>query len=594
MLGRKLRAKTKEGKEKDYNRTKLNDNPFPQPPLLPPYEISPDLRKYTLMFIGAILINFLIAGSLAIGMRTIQSDISLAGDVDTLSQNVLFYSLLTAHGQVMFFGVASMITMFFGYYATSKWGRKALSGMKWVKASFWAMEAAVILIFLSSLFGFGAGWYNLMPLTFLPGRFMAWQTFSAATFLVADVLVGISLTIFCIVIIVTLLRGKLPVGTQKMEKVLENEKAIKEGRYPEEEYEQYKDHTHMESLPAGVRWVALLGINGWFTKKWRNVAPAVPILLVAAFVTALVQLSGNHGLFLQLANGFAAIQDPTVASNWLLTKDAWWFFGHPIVYFVLLMGIGALYVFIPRYSSEPFSYSKWNYRPWPFYFTFSILVFAHHMFMDIPNPVWVQMLSQTASLGIVFPSGLTIITILMHMWRAGVSWNITTRFLLAGLAGWAFGGFQGTETGLWGGDIYQHNTMSLPGHIHLIVLLGPVLMGFGLMYATIPDLTKKFMNKTLAEIHFWLTIFGGFGFALLFTVIGIEGAIRREANMPAAFDWAMPWLLFFALSIGIAQFVFVYNFVKTMRRKASQEEMDKYEKQMGRHSKEAGIPTGKV
>ncbi len=560
-----------------------------EPALFPDYKISESLRKYTLMFIGAIIINFLIAGSLAIGMRIMQADVPILGNVDTLSQNVGWYALLTAHGQVMFFGVASMMTMFFGYYATSKWGRKELWGMKAVKASFWVMEGAVILILLSSLLGFGAGWYNLMPLTFLAGSPMAWNSISAGIFLGGDVLVGASLTIFCIVIIVTLLKGKLPVGTQKLEKVYEHEEAIKEG-YPHADYKKFEDHTHMEDLPASVRWVSLLGIGSWFTKKWRMATPAVPILLVSAFVTALVQLSGNHGLFLQLANGFIAIQDPIIASNWLLTKDAWWFFAHPIVYFPLLVGLGALYTFIPRYGKEPISYSKWNYRPWPFYFTFSILVFSHHVFMDIPNPVWVNMLSSVASLGIVFPSGLTIMTVLMHMWRAHVSWNITTRFLIAGLAGWAFGGFQGTETGLWGGDVYQHNTMALPGHIHLIVLLGPVLMGFGIIYAIMPDLVKKFMNKTLAEIHFWLSVFGGFGFAILFTIIGMEGAIRREANMPISFDWAMPWLLFFALTIGIAQFIFVYNFIKTLRRKSTKEEEQRYQKQLTEHSESVGTP----
>ena len=70
------------------------------------------------------------------------------------------------------------------------------------------------------------------------------------------------------------------------------------------------DHTHSEDLPASVRWVILLGINGWFTEKWRRITPAVPILLVAAFVTAMVQIVANPGLFVQLAQGFMSIQNP--------------------------------------------------------------------------------------------------------------------------------------------------------------------------------------------------------------------------------------------------------------------------------------------
>jgi heme/copper-type cytochrome/quinol oxidase subunit 1 len=548
-----------------------------QPPPLPEYDVSPSLKKLALVMIGAMLINFLVAGALALGMRILQTDVSIL-KFDWMPQNVLFYALLTAHGQVMFFGVVSLNTMWFGYYATSKWGRKPLLGMKWAKISFWIMESAVILILISGLSGFGAGWYNLMPLTFMPGRpLLSWGPLASATFLTADVLVGISLTIFCIIIITTILKGKIPIGSQKFGARHDEQEDSSEKSKNESDEKPDLEHTHMENLPAGVRWVSLLGISSWFPKKWREVTPAVPIILVGAFVTAIVQLIGNPGLFLQLAQGFMSISNPTTATNWLLTKDAWWFFAHPIVYFPLLLFLSAWYFFGSRAGDESIRYNKWNYRTWPFYAMFSVLVFSHHVFMDMPNPVWLQMVAQTASLGIVFPSALTIFTFLMFMWRSKVVWNITSRFFIAGILGWAFGGFNGAEFGLWGADIYQHNTMAMPSHIHLILLMGPLLMAFGVIYAILPDLCKKHMSKTLGEIHFWMTLFGGFGFAILFNIIGAEGAIRREAVMPGPFDWAMPLLLFFALCVGIAQLIFVYNFAKTMRRKTTEEEIKEYE-----------------
>jgi len=121
----------------------------------------------------------------------------------------------------------------------------------------------------------------------------------------------------------------------------------------------------------------------------------------------------------------------------------------------------------------------------------------------------------------------------------------------------------GAETGMWGTDIYLHNTLFVVGHIHLILLIGPLLFAFSVI---IPALrynsrSKKHMNKTLGKILFWLTCFGGFGLAILFNIIGTEGAVRREADI-----WAMPYLLFFALLVGIAQFILVYNFATTLRR----------------------------
>ena len=84
-------------------------NRYPrEPPQLPQYDISRSLKKLTLMFIGAMLVNFVIAGVCALGMRFIQTNSVIApfiGAVDSTPRNVLFYSLLTSHGQVMFFGV---------------------------------------------------------------------------------------------------------------------------------------------------------------------------------------------------------------------------------------------------------------------------------------------------------------------------------------------------------------------------------------------------------------------------------------------------------------------------------------------------------
>ncbi len=44
---------------------------------------------------------------------------------------------------------------------------------------------------------------------------VSWGSLASTTFLTADVLVGISLTIFCIIILTTILKGKIPIGSQK-------------------------------------------------------------------------------------------------------------------------------------------------------------------------------------------------------------------------------------------------------------------------------------------------------------------------------------------------------------------------------------------
>ena len=528
----------------------------------PQYEITNELSSLTLLFIICSVIYFLIAGSLAIIMRIIQSKvILLASQQQTFG---LFYAALTVHGQVMFFGFISMLTVGISYYLISKFAKKPLFSMRLAIWSFSLLNGGVILLIVSGTMFFGAGWYNLLPLAFHPGN-NGWSTFAATIFLVADAIIGIGLTLFCVNVIVTVLKGKIAVGMEKTEQGDDN----KHKYHSDDENDSGRvDLLPIENISSGaIRWISILGISSWFPKKYRSAVPTVSIVVVGVFINSVVQLIGNIGLFTQLSTGFMFLLNPNFEPNWLFTKDAWWFFGHPIVYFTLFSFLGAVYYYIPKYAKKTVPYDKWAYRSWPFYFIFTMLVFSHHVFMDTPNPVWLQMLSQAATFGVVFPSGLTIMTVMMYIFRSRIKWNVTSLFMLAGIAGWAFGGFAGAQTGWWGTNVYLHNTLNIVGHIHLVILTGSVLFGLGLIYSIVPSITKRNLNNTLGIIHLMLTVIGGFGISLTFTYLGFAGFIRREADIPQQFAWAMPWLLFFAIVVGFGQIIFAYNLFHTLKRK---------------------------
>jgi len=531
----------------------------------PLYRISKDLSDLTLMFIISSVVFFLAAGTLAIIMRTVQSKLILLGNQQ---QTIgMFYAALTAHGQIMFFGFASMLTVGLSYYLLSKFAKKPLYSMKMSIISYSLMNAASVLLIVSAIMFFGGGWYNLMPLAFHPQN-GGWNIFSTVLFLMADTSIGIGLVFFCVNVIATVLKGNIAAGVQLSEPdeggLFRASSDINDsGRI---------DLIPMINLPASTRWVSALGISSWFPRKYRKAVPAVSIVVVGIFVNAVALLSGTVGLFTQLGMGFGYLLNPDFQPNWLLAKDAFWFFGHPIVYFTLFSFLAAAYYYIPKFTKKTVPFDKWAYRSWPFYFIFAVLVFSHHSYMDMPNPVFVQTVATIASQAVIFPSGLTVMTIMMYLLRSKIRWNISSFFIVTGIAGWVYGGFTGAQTGWWGTDVYLHNTLNVVGHIHLVILMGSVLLGIGLVYGVIADLTKKRLGKTLGMIHLLTTITGGFGLAFMFTYLGLFGVIRREAIIPDQFMWAMPWLLFFALTVGFGQITFAYNLFKTLGRKTTPEE----------------------
>ena len=113
----------------------------------PKYQISKELSDLTKMFIVSSVLYFIVAGSLAIVMRIIQSKIIILGNQPQTSG--LFYGALTVHGQIMFFGFASMITVGISYYLICKFGKKELFSMRLAIWSFSLLNAGAIFLIIS-------------------------------------------------------------------------------------------------------------------------------------------------------------------------------------------------------------------------------------------------------------------------------------------------------------------------------------------------------------------------------------------------------------------------------------------------------------
>ena len=174
----------------------------------PEYEITKDLSDLTLMFIVASIIYFLIAGSMAIVMRVIQSKLMLMGgnQQETLG---LFYAALTGTWS------SNVLWICIDAYNRNKYhlnkqssGKKPLFSMKLAIWSFSSLNAGVILVIVTGTMFLGAGWYDLMPLIFHPGN-NGWNTLSAVAFLNAQVLIAVGITLFCINIIAIVFSGKI-------------------------------------------------------------------------------------------------------------------------------------------------------------------------------------------------------------------------------------------------------------------------------------------------------------------------------------------------------------------------------------------------
>ena len=119
-----------------FEKYKAEEGPVPE------YGVSQELSSLTIAFIVSSIIYFLAAGSLAIVMRIIQSGVMLP--LDQPVRNVIFYSSLTIHGQLMFFGFLSMLTIGISYFLLSKFAKKPLISMRFAVLSFILMNSGAV------------------------------------------------------------------------------------------------------------------------------------------------------------------------------------------------------------------------------------------------------------------------------------------------------------------------------------------------------------------------------------------------------------------------------------------------------------------
>jgi hypothetical protein len=150
--------------------------------------------------------------------------------------------------------------------------------------SFSSLNAGVILVIVTGTMFLGAGYYNLMPLIFHPGN-NGWNTLSVAVFLIAQVLISVGITLFCINIVATVFSGKIAAGLEKTEQKQDDRHSSKsdgdKGR---------SDFLTLQDMPSTTRWVSTVLS---FMISW-----VVTIMILRHYSSKLRQF--RHGIVLIL------------------------------------------------------------------------------------------------------------------------------------------------------------------------------------------------------------------------------------------------------------------------------------------------------
>jgi len=257
--------------------------------------------------------------------------------------------------------------------------------------------------------------------------------------------------------------------------------------------------------------------------------------------------------------------NPAEGGSPVLYQHAFWFFGHPEVYVIILPAFGIISEVLPVFARKPvFGYKAIAFSTVAIGF-FSMLVWAHHLF-TVGLPIPLQAYFMIASMIIAVPTGMKIFNWLATLWRGNVSFDTPMLYALGFLSIFVLGGLTGIYLAAFPIDWQVHDTYFVVAHFHYTLFGGAMFAIFAGLFYWWPKMFGRRLNEKLGKWQFW-TLFVGFNLAFFPQhLVGLEGMPRRVYTY-ADESWEGYNLASTIGSyvMGIAILFFIVNVVRTSR-----------------------------
>lgn len=262
--------------------------------------------------------------------------------------------------------------------------------------------------------------------------------------------------------------------------------------------------------------LALMFVNLLQTVRRRqeNILYVSNWYILAAFVfTFFIYFAGN-AVWHPTTGAISGMPDAILA----------WFYGHGIVgLFLTPLAVGVAYYAVPIIVRAPlYSHSLSLLGFWSI-----LIIYTHigtHHLLQTPAPTWLKVIAITGSIFMLVP----VFTVLINLWltmrgRLGyIHSEIGGKFIMAGLVWYILTCTQGPLQALPSIQRVTHLNNWVVAHAHMGVLGFAGFIGLGAIYLILPRITGRAIYSTrLADIQYWLVLFGMSGFFLVLTAAGL-------------------------------------------------------------------------
>ncbi len=252
----------------------------------------------------------------------------------------------------------------------------------------------------------------------------------------------------------------------------------------------------------------------------------------------------------------------------ILFQHVFWIFGHPEVYILILPAWGIVSDLLSFFARKPAFGYKMTALCLSTITVLSTVVYGHHMYTTQMSPLLTQSF-MTLTMLISIPSAIFFANWLGTLWKGSIRFTSPMLFSLGVVFVFGLGGLTGLYLASSSMDLYLHDTYFVVGHFHYTMAASVLLGGFAGIYFWMPKMFGRMMDERLAKIHFWTTMIPLNGIFTGMMIMGYAGMHRRLYN-PFIYEFMhrlIPintFVTLCAVAMGLAQFIFLYNFFKTI------------------------------
>ena len=352
----------------------------------------------------------------------------------------------------------------------------------------------------------------------------------------------------------------------------------------------YTFYPPLQAHPLFYIGATLLVIASWIWgavmlasyRAWRRDNPGVPVPLSihGMLATVIIWYLATTGLAAEVVGmlvpwslGLVKTVDPLVARTYF------WWFGHPLVYFLLIPAYVLWYSVLPQVAGGRLFSDPLGRMVFILFVVLSTPVGFHHQFADPGISAGWKLAHTVTTYAVLYPSFVTAFTIIASLEVAGRMKGATGLFNWIGKLPWGdpfvasvalamiafiFGGFGGAINAAYAMNAMVHNTAWIQGHLHITLGTTVALTFMGATYWLLPRLLGRELRFSgVARVQPYVWFAGIVLFSTSYHIAGLRGLPRRVYSGALTGELGGPWhtLTLVAAAGGVVIFLSAVAFV---------------------------------